>query len=143
MSPAEGGAVAVQADVSQASDVTRLFDETEQAFGRVDALVNNAGVMSMTPIAETDDATFDRMFATNVRGTFLTLRTAAKRLRDGGRIVNFSTSATHLQLPGLRHLLCDEGGGRSFHVDPGEGTARPVDHGERRGAGAGGDGAVL
>ena len=95
-----GRAVAVQADVSQAGDVTRLFDETEQAFGRVDALVNNAGVMSMTPIAETDEATFDRMFATNVRGTFLTLRAAAKRLRDGGRIVNFSTSATHLQLPG-------------------------------------------
>ena len=100
-SPRQGGkAIAVQADVSQASDVTRLFDETEQAFGGVDALVNNAGVMSMTPIAETDDATFDRMFATNVRGTFLTLREAAKRLRDGGRIVNFSTSATHLQLPG-------------------------------------------
>ena len=97
---AGGRAVGVQADVSQAGDVTRLFDETEQAFGRVDALVNNAGVMSMTPIAETDDATFDRMFATNVRGTFLTLRAAAKRLRDGGRIVNFSTSATHLQLPG-------------------------------------------
>jgi len=97
---AGGRAVAVQADVSQSGDVTRLFDETEQAFGRVDALVNNAGVMSMTPIAETDDATFDRMFATNVRGTFLTLRAAAKRLRDGGRIVNFSTSATHLQLPG-------------------------------------------
>jgi 3-oxoacyl-[acyl-carrier protein] reductase len=95
-----GRAIAVQADVSQAGDVTRLFDETEQAFGRVDALVNNAGVMSMTPIAETDDATFDRMFATNVRGTFLTLRAAAKRLRDGGRIVSFSTSATHLQLPG-------------------------------------------
>ena len=97
---AGGRAIVVQADVSQAGDVTRLFDETEQAFGRVDALVNNAGVMSMTPIAETDDATFDRMFATNVRGTFLTLRAAAKRLHDGGRIVNFSTSATHLQLPG-------------------------------------------
>ncbi|MBA4107398.1 MAG: 3-ketoacyl-ACP reductase [Pirellula sp.] len=97
---AGGRAVAVQADVAQAGDVARLFDETETAFGRVDALVNNAGVMSMTPIAETDDATFDRMFATNVRGTFLTLRAAAKRLRDGGRIVNFSTSATHLQLPG-------------------------------------------
>ncbi len=97
---AGGRAIAVRADVSQATDVVRLFDETEQAFGRIDALVNNAGVMSMTPIAETDDATFDRMIATNVRGTFLTLRAAAKRLRDGGRIVNFSTSATHLQLPG-------------------------------------------
>jgi 3-oxoacyl-[acyl-carrier protein] reductase len=97
---AGGQAIAVRADVSQASDVTRLFDETETAFGRIDALVNNAGVMSMTPIADTDDATFDRVFAINVRGTFLTLREAAKRVRDGGRIVNFSTSSTLLQLPG-------------------------------------------
>lgn len=95
-----GRAMAVQADVSVAADAMRLFDETERAFGGVDALVNNAGVMSMTPIADTDDATFERMFAVNVRGTFFTLRAAAKRVRDGGRIVNFSTSATHLQLPG-------------------------------------------
>ncbi len=97
---AGGQAIAVQADVSQASDVTRLFDETEAAFGPIDALVNNAGIMSMTPIAETDDATFDRMFAINVRGTFLTLREASKRMQNGGRIVNFSTSSTLLQLPG-------------------------------------------
>ena len=97
---AGGQAMAVQADVSVAADAMRLFDETERAFGGVDALVNNAGVMSMTPIADTDDATFERMFAVNVRGTFFTLRAAAKRVRDGGRIVNFSTSATHLQLPG-------------------------------------------
>lgn len=97
---AGGEAIAVRADVSQRADVVRLFNETEQAFGSVDALVNNAGVMSMIPIAETDDDAFERMFAVNVRGTFLTLREAAKRLRDGGRIVNFSTSATHLRLPG-------------------------------------------
>lgn len=97
---AGGRAMAVQADVSVAADAMRLFDETERAFGGVDALVNNAGVMSMTPIVDTDDATFERMFAVNVRGTFFTLRAAAKRVRDGGRIVNFSTSATHLQLPG-------------------------------------------
>lgn len=97
---AGGRAIAVQADVSVAADAMRLFDATEREFGGVDALVNNAGVMSMTPIADTDDATFERMFAVNVRGTFFTLRAAAKRVRDGGRIVNFSTSATYLQLPG-------------------------------------------
>jgi 3-oxoacyl-[acyl-carrier protein] reductase len=138
-----GRAIAVQADVSQAGDVTRLFDETEQAFGRVDALVNNAGVMSMTPIAETDDATFDRMFATNVRGTFLTLRAAAKRLRDGGSDRQLFHERHALAVAGLRHLLRDEGGGRSVHVDSGEGTARPVDHRERRRAGDSGDGVVF
>jgi 3-oxoacyl-[acyl-carrier protein] reductase len=95
-----GKAIAVQADVSKSADVVRLFDETEKAFGGVDALVNNAGVMSTIPIAETDDAAFERMFDVNVRGTFLTLREACTRMRDGGSIVNFSTSATLLQLPG-------------------------------------------
>ncbi|MBN9524324.1 SDR family oxidoreductase [bacterium] len=97
---AGGRAVAVGADVAKADDVVRLFDETERAFGRIDALVNNAGVMITKPVAETDDAAFDRTFATNVRGVFLTLREAAKRLQSGGRIVNFSTSSTPLRLPG-------------------------------------------
>ncbi|HEX4609817.1 MAG TPA: SDR family oxidoreductase [Urbifossiella sp.] len=97
---AGGRAIAVGADVSKAEDVGRLFDETEKAFGGVDALVNNAGVMVTTPVAETDDATFDRVFTTNVRGVFLALREAARRLRTGGRVVNFSTSSTPLRLPG-------------------------------------------
>lgn len=97
---AGGRAVAVGADVAKADDVVRLFDETERAFGRVDALVNNAGVMVTKPVAETDDATFDRVFATNVRGVFLALREAARRLPRGGRVVNFSTSSTPLGLPG-------------------------------------------
>ena len=90
----------IQADVSKTEDVVRLFDETERTFGQIDALVNNAGIMILKPVAETDDANFDRTFAINVRGVFLALREAAKRLRRGGRIVNFSTSATRLALPG-------------------------------------------
>jgi 3-oxoacyl-[acyl-carrier protein] reductase len=97
---AGGKAIAVQADVSKTADVARLFDETEKAFGGVDVLVNNAGIMAMKPIAEFDDDTFDRIFAINVRGTFNTLKQAAKRIRTGGRIINFSTSATPLTLPG-------------------------------------------
>lgn len=95
-----GRAIAVQADVSKTADVARLFDETEKAFGGVDVLVNNAGIMVTKPIAEFDDDTFDRIFAINVRGTFNTLRQAAKRIRSGGRIINFSTSVTPLTLPG-------------------------------------------
>jgi 3-oxoacyl-[acyl-carrier protein] reductase len=95
-----GKAIAVLADVSQARDVVRLFDETEAAFGQVDALVNNAGVMITTTIAECTDDDFDRMFAINTRGVFLGLREAARRMRPGGGIVTLSTSSTPLQLPG-------------------------------------------
>ena len=96
---AGGRAMPIQGDVSKAEDVVRLFNETERAFGEIDALVNNAGIMILKPVAETDDATFDRTFAINVRGVFLALREASKRLRRGGRIVNFSTSVTRLALP--------------------------------------------
>jgi len=94
-----GKAIAVQADVSKSEDVKRLFDETEAAFGGVDVLVNNAGIMTLKPIAETEDEMFERIFAINVRGTFNTLREAARRLRNGGRIVNFSSTVVALGLP--------------------------------------------
>jgi len=97
---AGGKAIAVQADVSKTADVVRLFDQTEKAFGGVDVLVNNAGILETKPIAEFDDEMFDRIFAINVRGTFNTLKQAAKRIRSGGRIINFSTSVTPLTLPG-------------------------------------------
>jgi 3-oxoacyl-[acyl-carrier protein] reductase len=97
---AGGKAVAVQADVARPEDVARLFDEAESAFGGVDVLVNAAGVMHTMPISETDDAVFDRTLAVNTKGTFNTLRQAARRLRNGGRVVNVSTSVLGLALPG-------------------------------------------
>ena len=100
---AEGGhAVAVQADVADSQAVRRLFDSTVHAFGRIDVLVNNAGVMpSTTPhLADTDDATFDRLVAINLKGSFHTLREAVHRLQPGGRIINFSTSLVGTALPG-------------------------------------------
>lgn len=97
---AGGRAISVQADVSKPADVVRLFDQTERAFGGTDVLVNNAGILQTKPVAETEDDLFDRTFAINVRGTFNTLRQAAQRLRSGGRIINFSSSAIALNLPG-------------------------------------------
>jgi 3-oxoacyl-[acyl-carrier protein] reductase len=97
----EGGgrAVALAADVSRSEDVKRLFDAAEQQFGGVDVLVNNAGIMSLAPIAEMDDETFDALVSINLKGTFNTLREAGRRLRRGGRVINLSSSVIGLQLP--------------------------------------------
>ena len=97
-----GQAAAIQADVADADAVRRLFDETERLYGRVDVLVNNAGIMppQLPRLADTDDKTFDRLFSVNVKGSFHTMREAAVRLAQGGRIVNFSSSVIGLALPG-------------------------------------------
>lgn len=94
-----GRAVAAQADVSDPAAVARMFETAQTAFGGVDVLVNNAGIMRLATIAESDDALFDRHVAVNLRGTFNTLREAARRLRAGGRIVNVSSSVTTLLQP--------------------------------------------
>ncbi|QQP93095.1 SDR family oxidoreductase (plasmid) [Skermanella sp. TT6] len=96
---AGGNAIAVKADVSDPAQVSQLFDATEQAFGGVDAIVNNAGIMKLTKIVETDDETFDRHIAVNLKGVFNCLREGGRRLRDGGRIVSFSTSVIGLSPP--------------------------------------------
>lgn len=94
-----GQAVAAQADVADAQAVRALFDLAEQQFGGVDVLVNNAAIMALAPVAETTDEMFERMLATNLRGTFRGMREAARRLREGGRIINFSSSVVGLYPP--------------------------------------------
>jgi 3-oxoacyl-[acyl-carrier protein] reductase len=95
---AGGRAIAARADVADAQAVARLFDAAEAAFGGVDVLVNNAGIMSLASVATSSDELFDKQIAINLKGSFNTLREAAKRLRNGGRIVNFSTSVVGLKL---------------------------------------------
>jgi 3-oxoacyl-[acyl-carrier protein] reductase len=95
---AGGRALAVQADVSDPAAMRAMFAAAEQVFGGVDVLVNNAGVMALSKIADADDAHFDRIVSINLKGTFNGLREAAKRLRHGGRIVNFSTSVVGTKL---------------------------------------------
>lgn len=97
-----GRAIAVQADVSAPDAARQLFDAATEAFGGVDVLVNNAGAMAneLPHLADTSDEAFDRLFDINVKGSFRAMREAARRLRHGGRIVNFSTSVIGLALPG-------------------------------------------
>jgi 3-oxoacyl-[acyl-carrier protein] reductase len=93
-------AIAVKADVSKTGDVRRMFEITEQQLGKVDVLVNSAGVLKTVPLADTSDALYDQTFDINVRGTFNTLREAAARMNDRGRIVNFSSTTLALNMPG-------------------------------------------
>jgi 3-oxoacyl-[acyl-carrier protein] reductase len=96
---AGGRAVAARADVASSAEVAALFNAAERAFGGVDVLVNAAGIMVLAPIESSDDALFDRQVAVNLKGSFNTMREAAKRLRVGGRIINFSSSLTGLLMP--------------------------------------------
>ncbi len=95
---AGGKAITAKADVSDAEAVRRMFDAAETAFGGVDVLVNNAGIMKLAKIADSDNALFDAHIAVNLKGTFNTLREAAGRLRNGGAIVNLSTSVVGTKL---------------------------------------------
>src|SRR6202049_94694 len=125
-----GRALAVQADVANPEDVKQLFEKTLKAFGQIDVVVNNAGIMSLSPIAKGDVETFDKVIATNLRGTFLVLSQAAQHVAEGGRIIAFSSSVLAKSFPtygpyiaskagveGLVHVLAHELRGRNVTVN--------------------------
>ena len=95
-----GRASAIKADVSDPAAVHAMFDATEAQFGGVDVLVNNASILLQSNIADTSDSDFDKLVTINLRGTFNGLREGAKRIRNGGRIINFSTSLVGSLMPG-------------------------------------------
>lgn len=94
-----GEAIAVQADVSKSKEVKILFDTSIKHFGKIDVLVNNAGIMITKFIKDTSDDDFTKQFDVNVRGVFNTLREASNKLADNGSIINFSTTVNRLMLP--------------------------------------------
>ncbi len=127
---AGGTAIPVRADVADPAGMTSLFDAAEQSFGAVDVLVNNAGVMMLAPIVETDDASFTRQVEINLGSVVRGLREAGRRLADGGRIVNLSSSVVGLYQPtygvyaatkaaveALTHIAAKELGPRSITVN--------------------------
>ena len=94
-----GDAIALQADVSKAQEVEAMFDAAIAHYGRIDVLVNNAGIMLTKLIKDTTDEDFTRQFDINVRGTFNTMRQAATKLADNGSIINFSSTTTRVMMP--------------------------------------------
>lgn len=125
-----GTAMAVQADVSDASAMRKLFDQAEAEFGPVDVLVNNAGIVKVSPLAQVSDEDYQRQIAVNLTGTFNGMREGAKRVRDGGRIINLSTSiigtylphhaiyaATKAAVEAMTHILAKELGSRGVTVN--------------------------
>lgn len=107
----EGGrALAVQGDVASEPDVQRLFAVTQETFGRVDAVVNSAGVMPTAKITLASLADFDRTIATNLRGTFLVFAKAAEVLGEGGRIIALSTSVIAKSFPGYGPYIASKAG---------------------------------
>ena len=94
-----GDAFAVQADVSKPDEVKALFDQSIQHFGKVDVLVNNAGIMITKLLKDTTDEDFSCQFDINVRGTFNTMREAATKLADNGSVINVSSSNNRIMLP--------------------------------------------
>ena len=125
-----GQAIAVQANVANAADVKHLFKETIDIFGGINVVVNCAGIMPLSPIAEGGLELFDKVITTNLRGTFVVLGQAAQTVSSGGRIIVFSSSVIAMAFPtygpyiaskagveGLVRVLANELRGRNITVN--------------------------
>ncbi|MEV4450893.1 MULTISPECIES: SDR family oxidoreductase [Streptomyces] len=106
---AGGEAIAVRADVADETEVAALFDATESTYGGVDVVVHAAGVMALAPLVDLDLDALDRMHRTNIRGTFVVDQQAARRLRAGGALINFSSSVLALAIPGYSAYAATKG----------------------------------
>ncbi|MBP3043674.1 SDR family oxidoreductase [Arthrobacter jiangjiafuii] len=106
---AGGTAVVFGGDVADEDQMQEMFAAAIEAFGGIDVVVNTAGIMPLAPIAAMDLEIFDRIQRTNVRGTFVVNQLAARQLRAGGAIINFSTSMTRLQMPGYGAYAASKG----------------------------------
>ena len=106
---AGGTAAVIAADVADEGEMGAVFDRAVHDFGGVDVVVNTAGIMLLGPVAEYDLSALDRMHRVNIRGTFVVSQLAARQLRPGGALINFSTSITRLQQPGYAAYAASKG----------------------------------
>jgi 3-oxoacyl-[acyl-carrier protein] reductase len=111
---AKGKAVAIKADLSRPAEVARLFDETQQGLGILDIVVANAADMIVKPLMDCNEEDYDRIFNTNAKGVFFTLKEAAGRLKEGGRIIVTSTGGTRMFFPDQSLYLGSKGAVEQF-----------------------------
>jgi 3-oxoacyl-[acyl-carrier protein] reductase len=111
---AGGKAAAIQGDLSRPAEVARAFDEAEQAVGTLDIVVASAGDILVKPLVDCTEEDYDRIFRTNTKAVFFTLRESARRLNDGGRIIVFSTGGTKMFFPGQSLYLGSKGAVEQF-----------------------------
>ena len=104
-----GEAKAFKADMRRVDQINQLFDQTTAAFGRLDILINNAGIRLFKAIADITEAEFDNIFAANVKSVFFACQAAARKMADGGRIVNISSSVTRVLLPNYGGYAASKG----------------------------------
>jgi 3-oxoacyl-[acyl-carrier protein] reductase len=107
---AGGDAIALKADVTNAADVEQLFKTTLDTFGKIDVVVHTAGIMPMSNIAAGNLEIFDKVIATNLRGSFIVMSQAAKHVSEGGRILAFSSSVLAKSFPGYGPYCASKGG---------------------------------
>lgn len=108
---AKGGrALAVQADIADGDAVVRLFEQTLATFGRLDVVVNNAGMMQMAKMTSDNVAILDRTLAINLRGSWLVMAKAAETLGEGGRIIALSSSVLGKSFPGYGAYIASKAG---------------------------------
>ena len=107
---AGGQAITLKANISDANEVAHLFEQTKADLGSIDVVVHNAGIMLLSPIAKNDIELFDRVVATNLRGTFLVFAKAAQYVADGGRIIALSSSVLAKSFPGYGAYIASKAG---------------------------------
>jgi 3-oxoacyl-[acyl-carrier protein] reductase len=125
-----GEALVVQANVGDSPAVAAMFEKAVVAFGSIDVVVSNAGIMKLAPIAELTDDVVDATITANLKGTFNVCREAARQIKSGGRIINLSSSVIGMRLPtygiyiatkaaveGLTQVLAQEMRGRNVRVN--------------------------
>jgi 3-oxoacyl-[acyl-carrier protein] reductase len=127
---AGGKAIAIGADISKPAEVEKLFVKAKSAFGEITVVVNSAGIMLLAPVQKGDIDNFDKVIATNLRGSYLVMSEAAKHIADGGRVIVFSSSVLGKSFPsygayvasksgveGLTRVLANELGPRNITVN--------------------------
>lgn len=104
-----GNAIAIQADVGKVAEIESLFEQTVDKLGQVDILVNCAGIIINKPLVEITEADFDKIVAVNIKGTYFACQQAVKRMNEGGRIINISSTTTAMMLPTYSAYVATKG----------------------------------